>query len=201
MASKTEICNFALSHIGVGKDILDLDTDPSEEGKVCRRFYDITRQDALRGYRWPFANVIAALGLVEENPNTEWAYSYRYPSGAVKLLKILSGVRNDTRQSRVTYKISKDATARLIYTDEVDAYIEYTEDIDEPSFYSPDFTLALSYKLAANIAPRLGKGDPFEIVGKMLALYDQAIQRAFAFASDEEQPEEQPESQFVRVRE
>jgi len=201
MASKTEICNMSISHIGTGKEILNIDTETSEEAKVCRRFYDISRKDALRGYDWPFARVRLALALVEEDPNTEWKYAYRYPSGCVAVRRIESGLRNDTRQSRVSYELSNDDSGALIFTDCENAVMVYTEDLDSPDRYPADFVLAYSYKLASLIAPRLSKGDPFKIVGSMMELYGLAIERATGRASNEEQPDQLPESEFTRSRE
>src|SRR5688572_11149621 len=108
MASETEIANLALSHLGVGKEIANLETERSQEAVACRRFYDTARDATLRDFSWPFATKIAVLGLIEADPNDEWDYSYRYPSDCLQLRRILSGVRNDTRDSRVPFKLAHD---------------------------------------------------------------------------------------------
>jgi hypothetical protein len=75
--SKTEIVNYSLRHLGQGKTIADLDTEFSAEAKACRAFFNEARDMTLSAYHWSFASKYATLGLVAEDPTTEWAYSYR----------------------------------------------------------------------------------------------------------------------------
>lgn len=201
MASETEIANLAISHLGVGKEISDLTTDRSQEALACRRFYATARDQVLRDFAWPFAMKTVALGLVEEDPNDEWGYSYRYPSDAVELRRIISGERNDNRQGRVPYRIGRDASGLLIFTDEEDAELEYTLRETDTGRYPADFVMALSLRLAVYIAPRLTAGDPFKLSMRALDLYNYELSQARANAANEEQPEEPPESEFIRERE
>lgn len=203
MATKTEICNFALSHIGVGKDISNVDTESSEEARACRRFYDLARDATLRDFPWPFATKIVSLSLLQTftgSNNEEYTYSYRYPSDCVDVRRIKSTIRNDSRQSRETHRILKDSSARIIYTDKEDAQLEYTERVKDPSFYPPDFQLALSYRLAVYIAPRLAKGDPFKLKTDAMNMYEAEISRAKAASANEDQRDEIPLSEFERDR-
>lgn len=200
MASKTEICNLSLSHIGVGKEIADLDTEDSQEANACRRFYDIARDTVFRDYPWPFTTKMAMLGLVEENPTVEWRYSYSYPPDCLRARRILSGVRNDNRQSRVPYRIVKGDSGLLIYTDERDACLEYSAREEDVLRYPPDFINALSLRLAAYIAPRLTRGDQTGLGQRALELYLFEMARARASAHIEEQAEELPDSEFIRFR-
>jgi hypothetical protein len=96
---KVSICNVALSHLANSTEIQDLDAEPSKEAQACRRLFDLTRDEVLRDFPWPFATASAALTLFASNPNTEWGYSYRMPAGKLFFRRILSGVRNDSRQS------------------------------------------------------------------------------------------------------
>ena len=200
MAAKVDIANMALSHLAVGKTIANVETDTANEATVVRRFYEIARQATLRDFPWPFATRITALALIEEEPNTEWGYSYRYPTDCVYLRRILSGIRNDSRQSRSPYKIASDSQGALIFSDEEDAEIEYTLDSSQPQFYTPDFVLAFSYYLAALIGPELTGGDQFKLGERALQMYRFEISRAVSRASNEEQPEEDVESEFIRGR-
>lgn len=201
MASNTEICNIALSHVGVGKSIANLDTEQSQEAVVCRVFFETVRDAVLRDFAWPFASRTVAVGLIEEDPNDEWDYSYRYPTDCLSIRRVLSGVRNDTHQSRVPYKIAQDDDGRLIYCDTEDAEIEYTVRAEDPELYSPDFVMALSFRLAFYIAPRLTGGDPFGLGSRALKMYEYEISKAKASAANEEQYDNLPESEFIRTRE
>lgn len=200
MTSKTVISNLALSHLGTGKEIGDLETERSQEAAACRRFYDLALHTTLRACPWPFATKIAALALVEEYPNSEWGFSYRYPNDCVNLRRLLSGKRTDTRDSRVPHKLVYDDSGGLILTDQEDAEAEYTIKVDAPVYYPADFTLALSLKLAALIAPRITAGDPFKLGDKCMGLYRQAILEAAKNAGNEEQPDLEPDSSFILAR-
>lgn len=200
MATKTEIANLALSHLGVGKEISNLDTDSSSEGSVCRRFYDTCLEATLRDFPWPFATKIAALGLVEEDPNDEWGYSYRYPSDCLKLRRILSGLRTDTNDTRSPYKVSRDSAGLLIFSDQEDAELEYTLLNLDPEQYPADFVLALSFRMAHYIAPTVTSGDPFGLGQRAMQMYEYEISRAARTGINEEQPDIEPRSELERVR-
>jgi len=200
-SSKTEICNLALSHLGIGTEISNVDTEQSTDAATMRRFYEIAKDECFRDFNWPFATKFATLALVEEDPTEEWGFSYRYPSDCLRLRRILSGVRNDNRQSRVPYKIGQDDSGLLIYTDMEDAEIEYTKMSDDPSLYPSDFTMALSYKLAFYVAPRLAKGDPFGLGQKSAQNYMLYMNKAANNALNEQQDEEDPQAEYIRSRE
>lgn len=201
MASEVDICNMALSHLGNSKEIAILATEKSEEAAACRRFYETARDTVLRDFAWPFATRILSLGLVEEDPNDEWAYAYRYPTDCLLLRRLLSGLRNDNRQSRAPYRVARDDDGLVIYTDLAEAQMEYTVRETDPNRFPPDFTLALSYRLAVLLASRITAGDPFKLVEKSFNLYQIELGNARAQAGNEEQPDETPQSEFIRDRE
>jgi hypothetical protein len=200
MATKTEIANLALSNLGVGREIANIETENSQEANACRRFYDTAREIVLRDFNWPFATKEVTLGLVESNPTEEWTYSYRYPADCLKLRRIFSGLRNDTRQSRVPYKIVRDSVGKLIYTDQINACMEYTIDEEDASRFDPDFVMALSFRLAAYMAPRLTSGDPFKLGERSYKLYVYEITKAQASAANEVQDEEKPNAEWINDR-
>lgn len=199
--TEVEICNLALSHLGIGKEIANLATERSQEANACRAFFNVCRDETLNDADWPFATKFIDLGLVEEDPTDEWGFSYRYPSDCVKFRRIISGSRNDTRDTRVPYKIGKDSDGRLIYVDKEDAAAEYTERVEDPLFFSADFVIALSFKLAGYIAPRVTAGDPFKLRQQAMELYVYEISKAQANAFNEQQDERVPESEFINARE
>lgn len=199
--SSTEICNFALLHLGQTKRIANLTTEQSKEAQVFRSFYETVRDLVLRDHTWPFATKIAALALIEEDPNDEWTYSYRYPSDALMIRRVLSGIRNDAKSSRVPYKIAKDSQGLLLFCDLEEAQIEYTEMVTDVSFFPDDFAMSLSYRLAYYAAPAITNGDPFQMQGRMMQMYQTELSKATANSFNEEQPDELPESEFIRFRE
>lgn len=200
MASVIGIYNMALSHLGVGKEVADVEED-SEEAAALNRFYEQARDEMLRAFPWPFATKIAALALVEEDPNDEWSFSYSVPSDCLALRRILSGSRNDSRQDRVPYREAYGTAGAVIFTDMEDAELEYTVRVSDAGRFAPDFAQALACLLASYVAPRLTAGDPNGLGKRALQLYQYYVSRAQAQALNEEQAEEEPQSEFVRGRE
>ncbi len=199
MSSKTTICNMALSHVGVGKQISDVDTEESEEARACLAYYDSALKATLRDHYWPFANKIAALAVVEEEPNEEWLFSYTYPSDCVSLRRIQSGVRNDTREARAPFRIMNDSGPK-IFCDIEDAIAEYTMHVTNVGTYPPDFILAFSVRLAIYLVPRLSRGDPFKMRRELAAQYQHELGLAIGNSANEEQADEEPDNELTASR-
>ena len=197
--TRVQISNLAISHLGTGKTIVSID-ESSEEARSCDIFYEVARDDALRDGYWPFATAIEDLGLVQTNPNNEWGYSYRYPSNCLMFRKIQSGIRNDNRQSQVPFRIGRDDTGKLIFTDEATPTCEYTLKITDTSEFDSDFVMAMSYKLAYLIAPRILSGDTDNTQDKIERKYLYSLSKAKKNAANEEVRDESPRSEFIRVR-
>lgn len=200
MASKVGICNLALSHLGIGKDIANFDTEKSQEAAACRTFYDQALQQTLRDFEWPFATRFADLVLVEEDPTEEWAFSYRYPAGCLLFRKILSGTRNDTTDTKVAYRLASDVAGQLIFADKEEAQCEFTANITDPSLYPSDFIQSLSLRLALYIAPRITSGDPMAIQNKIALLYSSELLKAQSNSLNEQQSELLPDAELIRAR-
>lgn len=199
--SKTEIANFAISHLGIGKRIVSLETERSQEAIVCNLFYSTALGETLRDFDWPFTRTIADLVLVQVNPNLDWKYSYRLPSDCLKALHILSGLRVETRQSRIEYEIGQDDEGKLLFTDQDSATLKYIIKADDPMQYPDDFTMALSYRLAMYVAPQITSGDRAKLRAEMAQYYMAEITQAKCNSLNEEQVNEDPESEFIRIRE
>lgn len=205
MPTDVDIANMALGHIGVKVRISNLQTENSSEATACRTFFETVRQETLGEFAWPFASKIVALSLIQDNsllglgnvnPPYEYQYVYQLPSDCLKPWRIMTGFRQDYRQSRAIYKI----VGNQIYTDWQYAYLEYTSEPPDDSLYPADFSIALSFKLAFFLIPSLTAGDPFQKAPQMIAFYTAAIGRAQAKAFNDEQPAEDVQSEFVRIR-
>ncbi len=196
----TEMCNMALSHLGVSTVIADLANDTGTEAVALRTFFSTAFQVTLEKMDWSFARRYVTLGLVETDPNEDFGYAYRYPADCLVIRRIQSGLRNDNRRSRVTYNIGSDVTGRLIYTDVTPAIVRYTKNITDYSLIPASFGLAQSYYLAFLIAPKLTKGDPFQRQQAVMGLFKSAMDQAAANMANEEQPDPEPESELTLAR-
>jgi hypothetical protein len=195
------MANLAISHLGQGKEIANIDTEKSSEAATMRRYQPVVIEMFLKNFPYSFCNVTETLNLVESDPNDEWGYSYRFPTDCLKPIRILSGLRNDTRQSRVPYKIGKDDQGELIYTDTESAQLEYIQFVDDPSKYPIDVFLAMSYLLAGMAAPRICGEDPFKMGDKAMKMYQYFKGQADAADVNDQQQEEPPEAEAIRARE
>lgn len=201
MARSTELCNLAISHLGVAKEIGDIETEQSQEATACRRFYSKALQVIFRDFAWAFATEIQALALIAEDPNDHWRFSYAYPADCARFEKIQSATPWDTRTSRVNYRVANNGSQRVIYSDQVNAVGEFTKLTEDDSLYPADFEMAFSYMLAGFVAPRLTKGDPFKIKQDMLAMYREWLSIAKANGLNEEQYPPEPDNDLLRGRE
>jgi hypothetical protein len=166
-----------------------------------RRFLPVAVEMFLKDFPYSFCNTISALALIEERPSDEWAYSYRYPTDCLKPLRILSGLRNDTRQSRINYVVGHDSSGQIIYTDQPEAELEYVQFVNEPSKYPVDVLLTMSYFLAALSAPRICGEDPFKMGEKAMKMYQYFKGRCDTHDANDQQRPEDPEAEQIRARE
>ena len=201
MASNTEIANYSLGHLGVTKEIQNLDTENSAEAIVHRRFFDLSINAFQKEFPYAFATKQQALGLITEDPNNDYKYEYTYPSDCQIAGKIVSGLRNDNRQSRPHMKITRGTSGKVIWTDCQDAVLEYQIIETDEGRYDDDFVLAYSFLLAWLCAPALTSGDPFGLGERARAAYYEFKSTAKSNSSNEEQEEQPSQAEWIRARE
>lgn len=93
MATKTDICNFALVRIGVQQQLTNVDTDTSQEAVTLALIFASERDFVLRDFEWKSARAYAQPTLATNfsNPaNTDWTYAYRMPADALYVRRILT---------------------------------------------------------------------------------------------------------------
>lgn len=198
--TKTKISNLALSHLGSSKTIANFETERSAEANACREYFDTAVEEVLQGFHWPFATKIAALALIETTPSAEWGFSYQYPTDCLDVRRILSGSRNDSKDSEIPYRIFGDNDGKQIHTDKDLAEAEYTVKITDPSRFSPDFAMALSFLIAAYIAARITGGDPFKKGPQAYQMFLSKMPKAQARQANEAKYDREPVSEFERAR-
>jgi len=196
MSSEVEICNMALGGVGVAHEISSL-TEASTEAEQCNRFYAATRNELLRDLSPQFARRYVALALLEEDPNDDWAYSYRYPSDCLRALRLVDGHRIQT--TRIPWELASDTTGRLIYTDQDDAVLRYIARIEDPEQFDPSFVEALAWKLAFKLSIPLSRSK----AERDYAFDMYKVSRSIANANDanEGERDNDPEAESIRARE
>lgn len=191
------ICNLALSHLLVSRQIDDLE-EGSQEAETCKLWFDHVRELVLKDHPWPFAERFAALALIEADPNPEWAYAYRAPNDCLAPRRIVSEGARGMAPSPA-YRATSDDEGEVILSDELSPTLAYTADIDDPALFAPDFVQALSLRLAHHIAKPLAAS--MSLAQQAMLDYRGAVQRAQANAENEQQPDEPPEAAVIRARE
>ena len=198
----SEICNMALGHLGVKDWVINFQTDTSTEAECCRTYYYQAVREMLEDFPWPFATIFAPLNLIENCFSREREYAYAYPPNCIIIRRLFSKWgfnRNDDVQSRQKFKIIQTPNPavpavagqpaqmmKVILADMCDLQVEYTGDDQIVSDFSPGFKKALSFLLAAYIAPQLTGGDPYKLGDRAAMEFKQALATAETHASNEE---------------
>jgi hypothetical protein len=160
MASKTAICNLALSNLGISQFIIDVDlpSEKSNQARTCRLWYDQCVQFALEDFDWNFARKRIPLAEIDTTPPSVWAKVYAYPSNCAAARYIeVPGNRRPTIDERIPFEVASETNIdggdyKVIYTDVVQPVLVYTKLITDPNQFDAQFVMALSWLLAANIA-------------------------------------------------
>lgn len=149
--------NNALRLIGIGQKIASLN-DNNHRAEACNDAYPEAVDLVLSQFNWPFTSQRIALGLVEEEPNDDWAFSYRYPIDCVVIRRIASSAGLPDYVP-TPFTLGQDVTGRLIYTDMEDAIVEYSGTMDDPGEWPTCLADAVSGELAERIAPIFKVGN------------------------------------------
>lgn len=197
--SAVEICNMALSRIGVKNFIADL-AGQSTEARVASLFYANVRDAVLEDADWAFARKRAVLTATDEE-RTNWAYVYSLPSDCIAARKIvIEDVRNPGPEQRYpfTVELADDGSTKRLLTDIEDAELAYTARVTAVGLFSPLFVNALAWALAAEFGASLKASK--ETQKWAIDMYAVAVAKALAAGRDEEQEDAPPDPEPIRVR-
>lgn len=193
---------MALGHLGHSVLLTDVETDTTLAADGCRLFYDQVVGEVFRDIAFPISTRTEALVLEEEDPTTEWAYSYRVPNACHQMRRVLngSGARDETEASRVRYRIAGDDEGPLLYTDQADAVAEYSALIEDPELYPADVAQTIALLLAAYLAPTVGGPNAERLGARAFQLYAIRASAAARNAYNEETPDAPPTDSFTASR-
>ena len=191
MASKIEIYNMALMHVGSTSKVASVD-EQSMEAIACGTFYP-TALDALLAYKsadWGFATksvVLADIG----NPPTNWMFRYAYPNDCVRAVGIvIPGTRNPMQGQEIPYDLHQGDSSLTIVTDQPEAELLYIARGLPAERLPSTFVMALSYQLAGLIATPLKKD--LATSQALMQIAEQHTQVAMAASLNQQQPDNPP---------
>ena len=160
MTSETEICNIALTRLG-HSTIVDIRTDTSLSGDLCRIQYPICRDTLLRSHPWNFAIKRVSLALSATTPPFEYTYAFAMPTDCLKIIRTsweANGWSNKDEATRefwgqpsIPYRIEGGF---LLCNDDT-AMIEYIARVTDPAKFDVMFVDVLAQRLAAEMAMKL----------------------------------------------
>jgi hypothetical protein len=197
--SETDIVNMALARLGVRAFVNSLD-DPTPEAETAKRLYRIARDTALEMYSWPFAKRRQALALLATTPPTGWGFFYALPDDCLAPHYIYPGTRVPTSSQLIPFKLYYDSVTQKVAlaTDAVNPELSYTMRLTIVTLFPPSFGDAVACKLAADMAaPLTGKLD---LRGELLKEYKFLIGNAITMATQSEEPDGEPDSEFITKR-
>lgn len=165
MASDTDICNLALSHLGDKATVVTIDPpEGSAQADHCARFYPIARDAVLQMMAPSFATRRTSTGLLT-SPTPAWAYAYAKPAQCLHVLAVLpADATSDTMDSlgivprEFAMETLTDGT-EVILTNEPEAVIKYVVRVTDAAKFPPLVVMAMSHQLAAMLAGPVLKGD------------------------------------------
>jgi hypothetical protein len=192
-ADSLDICNKALAKI-VAKPIADMDEN-SLEARECRRFYPQVISNMLEGpHEWGFSTQRVTLATVTNDRPDEWLYAYQLPSNCASPIRVLPnfdglGIAVPVPLPGQPYAeawaaIIADFQAEyildgeIIYTNEVNATLEYIVNDITGLRVSQLFIQAVILKLASELAMPVKKDSARE--KDLLTQAEIAEQRAIA---------------------
>lgn len=159
MYTKAQIFNLALGAMLLSRRIINTDTETSNENAVLNTHYDVAFQATLEDLDLDSTSTQATLALLEEDPTDHWLYAYAYPSDCVFLRRIQSSAKTDCRSTHIEKRTAIHNGAKVIFTDQEDAVVEYISKNIPLSSLSATVGLAIAYRLAMLSAPLVtGKG-------------------------------------------
>lgn len=215
MTSVVGICNQALSHIRAGG--INSLNESSLQAQQCKLKYPLLRDMLLSQNDWSFAKKVRPLSLTTEDV-FDWVYAYNYPSDCLKINRLILDYeeftstegayrtrhveelyRPDTKH-QVPHKILTAGGNKIIAANQPDLRIDYTFRQEDPTEFSIEFTLALAYFLAADLATAIVGGDAGRSMkADYFSLYQNTL--ANAIANDRNEDYNEPvESDFITTR-
>lgn len=159
VSSEVNIFQLALDAVGTRSNV-SATTESSREAEVCRRWYDIVRDNVFRSAFWPSTKKTARLALLAErdtseewdaaDPDPEWTFAYSLPSDYVAARFLSTFARFD-----LTYY---NNTRVALHTHQEDAILYYSFRNENPAAWDSGLQMAIVFGLAGTIAlPLTGK--------------------------------------------
>lgn len=168
--TKAKIFNMALKNLGVSVGVQNSE-QTDRNTSVLNEFYEIAKEKVLSDHDWGFASTYRELSRTGGEPlNPKYSFEYDYPNNCAMIREIVAGVEEE----QIEFEVCSNSNGqRIIYTNKEDAKVRYTRLIDDATYYTPEFAMALAWYLAflgakAITGARVNTSDCLQIYRQML---------------------------------
>jgi hypothetical protein len=203
--TETQICNMALSRLGI-KQYIASRSAGGVEADACDLYYDTTRDKLLESFDWPFARKRVTLSETLNTAPDEWDYEYTYPSGCLRPIMIPDGqvtsVKHDTvsqRGDKIPFEINNVSDVRVIHCDVEEAELIYIAQITDTTLFSEHFGHAFGWALAEELSWVLPVKQ--SLAERAITQAAKTKQDAIAHMLNSQQAGTQPDSVLISGRE
>ena len=150
--TKAKIFNMTLKNLRVSVSIQN-SNQTDKNTLILNEFYDVAREQVLKDFDWNFANSYRELSLTGNIPqNPKFLYEYDYPNDCLFAREIIPYVSSDL----VEFEVASNSTGqKVINTNQTPAILRYTKSVDNETFFSTEFVMALSWYLSFLAAPAI----------------------------------------------
>ncbi len=169
--TKAKIFNIVLKNLRVSVSIQNANQS-DKNTVILNEFYDSAKEQVLKDFDWNFACAYRELTLTGNIPqNPKFLYEYDYPNDCMFAREIIPFCDNNIVEFEIA---SNQSGNKVINTNLTPAVLRYTRLIDNETFYSTEFTMALCWYLAFLSAPSITgsrsiQSDCLNIYTSMLA--------------------------------
>lgn len=184
--TKVKIYNLALSALMLAKEVVEIDTDRSNEVRVLNTHWDVALESTLKDLDLDILSTPIELELIEELDEGPWGYAYKYPTNCAHLRRIVSGFLTDNNRTHIAKRVAMYEGQKAIFTNEDVAVAECIPNDIPLAALSSMAGMALAYKLAYLSAPL--------VVGKGSKNLRDDLQKAYVIAKAEAQEDDSAEN-------
>ena len=191
MSSPVDICNMALSELGITQFISSIDpSDGSTQADVCAIHYPAARDHFLREFPFRWSTSRKLLALIGSDLVTNWSYVYAYPTDCLRVLELVTTATRTPRLSQsIPYEVGNYLGSKAIFTDLALAEIVYTMRVTDTSMFDPMCVTALANLVGSRCAMPLAHG---ELANNLLQAYYALSAQAWAVDRNESNQGVQP---------
>jgi len=151
--SKVQICNRGASQY-LGLPRINSFSETSPQAEQYNLHYDDLRKRLLERHWWIFAKDRSALATLATNPRSnDWKYAYQKPATAIEIHWVNDqAVAEAAMSSHQNPDAPRQMAGTSIFSNQYQAYCEYTDNVKNTELMPQYFRDALSAMVAAAIA-------------------------------------------------